>query len=499
MANPLPLNVTTLNQLPATVRVPTYDRRQLPQSIVHIGVGGFHRAHQAAYLDDLLHDPKQERFGICGVGLLPQDNRLGEVLRSQDFLYTLVTRSAGGDHARVIGSLVNFLHAPTDPEGIIERLASPETRIVSLTVTEGGYCENKATGQLDNTHPTILHDLARPGTPVGLYGYLAAALQRRRDTGDPPLTIQSCDNLLNNGAVCKRMLLSFLELLNPDLGEWVAENVAFPNSMVDRITPATSDEHRTLVRDQFGIVDGWPVTAEPFRQWVIEDHFAQGRPAWESVGAQLVPDVEPYEKMKIRLLNGSHQVLCYIGMLLGYRFAPEAMADDQIVELIRRFMDEEAGPLLPPVAGVDIETYKRTLRERFANPAIDDQLGRIGTDGSARIAEFVIPTVREQARQSGPVQVGAFTVAAWIRFLSGKDDLGMDLPYIDRLGEELRDIARRGGADPTPILELKSLFGDALSEMPAFTSEVRAVLRSFYKDGARRTLSRCLERHGYEG
>jgi mannitol 2-dehydrogenase len=488
---PQRLNAAALHELHPDVRKPTYERGSLRQGIVHIGVGGFHRAHQCVYLDDLLHQPGSEAFGICGVGLLPHDERMGEVLRAQDHLYTVVTRGAEGDHPRVIGSIVNFLHAPANPEAVIERMASPETNIVSLTVTEAGYCENKATGALDETHPSIVHDLRNPGEPRGTYGFIAAALDRRRQRGMSPFTVMSCDNLLNNGNVCRRMMLAFLGLRDPALADWVAQSGAFPNSMVDRITPATTDEHRALLRDRFGLDDGWPVVTEPFKQWVIEDHFVQGRPAWETVGAQLVNDVEPYEKMKIRLLNGSHQVMCYVGMLVGYRYAPQAMGDEQVRTLIQRFMDAEATPLLSPVPGIDVEEYKRTLRERFANPAINDQLGRIGTDGSARVTEFVLPTVREQLQRGGPIKVGAFTVAAWIRYLAGRDDLGGDLPFADAMGEPLRDAARRGGADPSSLLSLQELFGD-LAAAPRFINEVGRTLRSFYEAGARATLTQCL-------
>jgi mannitol 2-dehydrogenase len=490
--NPQRLSATSLTRLDPSIQIPRYDRTRLKQAILHIGVGGFHRAHQAVYLDDLLHEPGSEDFGICGVGLLPHDRRIHDVLREQDFLFTVVSRSAAGDVARVIGSMVNFLFAPDDPEKVIHQMASAETKIVSLTITEGGYCENKATGQLDVAHPTIVHDLANPKRPQGAYGYMAEALRRRKAAGQMPFTIQSCDNLLNNGSVCRRMMLAFLERADPHLAAWLAEHGAFPNSMVDRITPATTDVHRQLVRDSFGIDDGWPVTTEPFKQWVIEDQFTQGRPAWEKVGAQLVHDVEPYERMKIRLLNGSHQVMCYIGMLLGYRFSPEAMMDEDVRSLIQRFMDVEVTPLLPEVPGVDLQQYKPTLRERFANPAINDQLPRIGTDGSARVPEFVLPTVSEQLARGGPITVGAFTLAAWIRFLNGKDDTGAELPYADARGEDLRDRARRGGMDASPVLSIKGLFSTDILSSQRFVDEVNRFLRSFCEHGARETLKACL-------
>ena len=337
----------------------------------------------------MLHQPGNAAWGLCGVGLLRQDDRIRDALASQDFLYTLVTRGAGHEHARVIGSIVNFLYAPANPEAVIEKMASPDTRIVSLTITEGGYYVKEGTGQFDDQHPDIQHDLAHPHQPAGVFGYLAEALDRRRARGLPPFTVMSCDNLQNNGDITRRMLLAFMERGDPALAGWVAVNGAFPNSMVDRITPATTDEHRALVRDKFGIDDAWPVTTESFIQWVVEDHFVQGRPAWERVGAQMTHGVEPYEKMKIRLLNGSHQAMCYIGMLLGYRYAHEAMADAQINWLLQAFM-EEVTPLVQPVPGIDLEDYKRTTRERFANPAIKDQLAhrhrRLGSHPQVRPA-----------------------------------------------------------------------------------------------------------------
>jgi mannitol 2-dehydrogenase len=306
----------------------------------------------------------------------------------------------------------------------------------------------------------------------------------------------SCDNLQHNGDVCRRVLLGFLECRDHKLAKWVEAEGAFPNSMGDRITPATTDAERERVHESFGIDDGWPVVTEPFRQWVIEDLFANGRPTWEQAGAQLVQDVTPYEKMKIRLLNGGHQVLCFIGMLLGYRYAPTAMNDADLRALVQRFMDREVTPLLPPVPGIDLEEYKRTLLDRFGNPAMNDQLGRIGTNGSARIAEFVLPTAVEQLRRGGPVAVAAFTVAAWIRYLAGRDDQGDELPFADPLGEALREHARRGGSDASRVLSMRQVFGKEVIAYQRFADEVKASVQRFYGHGARATLKHCLERTG---
>jgi len=491
MTNTIQLNAANLANLPAAVAVPTYARDKVAHSIVHIGVGGFFRSHQAVYLDRLLHQPGEAEWGYCGVGLLPHDAAIRDAMRSQDCLYTVVERSAEGDTARVIGSVLDFLYAPDDPEAVLEQMADPGTRIVALTITEGGYYVNQGNGEFDATHPDIQHDLAHPHAPRCSFGFLLEALQRRRERGLAPFTIMSCDNLQNNGDVARTMLLAFAGLRDPGLADWLAAHGAFPNSMVDRITPATTDEHRALVRERFGIADAWPVMAEPFTQWVIEDRFPGGRPAWERVGAQLTDDVLPYEKMKLRLLNAGHQAMCYIGMLLGYELAHEAMADADIRRLLVKLMDVEVTPLLPPVEGIDLADYKRTLVERFSNPAIRDQLARIGTEGSARIPKFVLPSVREQLSRGGPLGILSFTVACWFRYLNGVSELGTPMPLNDPHGERLRALALQGGADAGPLLSMRDLFGE-LADAPRFVDAVSDALARLYRNGARAALAHVL-------
>jgi mannitol 2-dehydrogenase len=486
------LNEKNLNSLGPSVRVPTYDRRKVGQQIAHIGVGGFYRAHQAVYADDLLHLGADSRWGLCGVGLLQQDARIRDVLLSQDCLYTVVERGAHAEQARVIGSMVNFVFGPGHTQEVIEKLAAEERRIVTLTITEGGYYVHQGTGEFNAEHPDIQHDLAHPGEPICSFGYVLEALDRRRARGLAPFTVMSCDNLQGNGDVMKKMLLAFAELRDPKLHNWLITNCAFPNSMVDRITPATTDEHRALVRDKFGIDDGWPVMCEPFRQWVIEDHFPLGRPAWQEVGAQMTSDVLPYEKMKLRLLNASHQAMCYIGMLLGYEFAHEAMADPQICKLVEQMMEVDVTSLLPAVPGVDLNEYKKTLVERFANPAIRDQLSRLGTEGSARIPKFVLPTISEQIERGGSIRYLSFVVASWFRYLTGKDDEGRDLPIIDPMSKKLTEIAQAGGKDPEQLLSIHEVFSKSLAGSPRFVAELREALASFYENGARATLTRVL-------
>jgi mannitol 2-dehydrogenase len=487
------LNEKNLSLLEPSVAVPSYDRSKVGQSIAHIGVGGFHRAHQAVYADDLFHLSGESQWGLCGVGLLKHDARIRDVMLAQDCLYTVVERGAHGEKARIIGSIVNFLYGPGNTQEVIEKLASADRRIVSLTITEGGYYVHQGTGEFDAQHPDIQHDLAEPSEPICSFGYLLEALNRRRTRGMPPFTVMSCDNLQSNGDIIKKMLLAFAELRDPKLHNWLVENCAFPNSMVDRITPATTDEHRTLVKEEFGIDDGWPVMCEPFKQWVIEDHFPLGRPAWEQVGAQMTSDVLPYEKMKLRLLNASHQAMCYIGMLLGYEFAHEAMSDAQISKLVETMMEVDVTPLVPIVPGVDLGEYKKTLLERFANPAIRDQLSRIGTEGSARIPKFVLPSIVEQLERGGSIKSLCFTVACWFRYLTGKDDQGKELPIIDPMSKKLCELARLGGKDPQSLLSMREVFSESLANSTRFVGEVRNALESFYNKGARATLAKYIE------
>ena len=486
------LNAANLNLLDPKIQVPKYDRQKVGQSIMHVGVGGFHRAHQALYMDDLFHQGGDPHWGYCGVGLLKHDARIRDVMGSQDCLYTLVERSLQGDKARIIGSIVNFLFAPDDPQKVIEQMASAETRIISLTITEGGYYIDQSTGEFNEKHPDIQYDLAHPHEPRCSFGYLLEAFDRRRIRGLPPVTLMSCDNIQSNGEVAKKMLTAFAELRDPVFRNWLTENVIFPNSMVDRITPATTDEHRTLVKEKFGIDDGWPVMTESFKQWVIEDHFVQGRPAWELVGAQMTTDVLPYEKMKLRLLNASHQALCYIGMLLGKQLVHETMADHDIQTLVAKMMDHEVTPLLSAVPGVDLTEYKKTLIERFANPAIRDQLSRIGIYGSSGIPKFVLPSVEEQLQRKGPIKLLSFTVASWFRYLGGLDESGKEMPMLDPMAPILRERAKAAGKDARKLLAMREIFTEELANSPSFVQQVSETLESFYANGARSTLAKSI-------
>ena len=485
---PIALTEQSLSQLP--VPGPAYDRTQVAYGIVHIGVGGFHRAHQALYLDNYLAQNPDSNWGICGVGLLEFDRKMQDVMQSQDGLYTLVERSPAADEARVIGSIVNYLFAPDDHEAVIAALAAPQCRIVTLTITEGGYYVVEGTGEFDASHPTIQHDLEHPDTPHGVYGFLTAALEQRRQQGLPPFTVLSCDNLQGNGDLVKKMLTAFAQQQNPDSARWIEENVAFPNSMVDRITPSTTPADIEMVRDRFAIDDRWPVVAEPFLQWVIEDHFCAGRPDWETVGVQMTDDVKPYEMMKLRLLNASHSLIGYLGSLLGYTYTSEAMADPLICQAVERLMDEVT-PTLPPLPGIQLEDYKQTLIERFANPKVHDQLARLCLNGSDKVPKFTLGSLRDKLEQGGSVTYLSFAIALWFRYLNGTNEQGQPMPIDDPMASLLTEKALMGKDDPTPLLNIETIFGK-LPESSAFVTAVTSHLQQLYAIGTRETASSLL-------
>lgn len=482
----------TLQAAAERVEAPQYDRRRLRVGIVHFGVGGFHRAHQAMYLDRLMNGGKALDWAICGVGLLPSDEQMKNALTEQDCLYTLVEKRSDGVYAaRVIGSIVEYLYAPDDPQAVVRRLADPATRIVSLTITEGGYSIDDVTGEFDPGTPEVAADLRSGATPRTVFGLVTEALALRRWAGHPPFTVVSCDNLQGNGVLARRAFVSFARLRDPELGAWIGEHVRFPNSMVDRITPVTTDADRAEVRRRFGIDDRWPVVCEPFVQWVLEDSFSCGRPALEEVGVQVVADVEPYELMKLRLLNASHQGLCYFARLCGYEFVHEAARDPLFVTFLRQYMDAEATPTLAPVRGVDLSEYKDTLIERFGNPQIRDTIARLCAESSDRIPKWLLPVVRVQLTQGGEVSRSAAIVASWARYAEGHDEQGQPIEVVDRQRERIMSLARRQEEEPLAFLANRDLFGD-LIDQPRFTDAYGRALRSLHERGARSTLERLV-------
>ncbi len=466
------LNKSTLAQLP--IDKPSYNRDEIGVGIVHFGVGGFHRAHQARYVDRLLEMGLAKDWGICGVGVLPADRKMADVMAAQDGLYTLLLENPDGSRdARVVGSIVDYRYAPDDPDAVVELLAAPSTRIVSLTITEGGY-------SLEN-----LGD-------VNVFGLVADALARRRDRGIASPTIMSCDNIEGNGNVARQVFTTYADRAHPGLGDWMTEHTHFPNSMVDRITPATTPDVIAVVRDEFGIEDEWPVVAEPFTSWVLEDDFSDGRPPYEDVDVLLVEDVMPYELMKLRLLNASHQSLCYFAYLAGYRLVHDAAADPLFAEFLLQYMDSEATPTLKPVPGIDLPDYKRTLIERFANPGIKDTVARLCFGSSDRIPKWQLPVIRANLASGGPVRMAAATVASWARYAEGVDEHGQPIDVQDQLADTLVPLARSQHEHPTAFIENTEVFGD-LATQPRFVEAYLWALDSLHRDGARATLNALLK------
>jgi mannitol 2-dehydrogenase len=486
-AEPQPLNAVTLARWRGQLPAPSYDRSLVTPGVVHVGVGGFHRAHQAMYHDRLLSEGALD-WGICGVGVMPADQRMKQVLDAQDGLYTLVLKDSDGTYEpRVIGSIVEYLYAPDDPEAVIEKMAAESTRIVSLTITEGGYNLSDITGEFDLSNPDVTADLVPGAVPRTTFGLITEALRRRWKRGQRPFTVMSCDNLQDNGYLSKRVFTAFARLRDPELGDWVERQARFPNSMVDRITPVTTDADRAEVRERFGIDDRWPVVCEPYTQWVLEDAFTAGRPPYEQVGVQVVDHVEPYELMKLRLLNGSHQALAYFGYLCGYRLVHEAAQDPLFQSFLLGYMDKEATPTLAPVPGVDLDGYKYTLLERFSNPQVRDTIARLCAESSDRIPKWVLPVVREQLAKGGEIRRSAAVVASWARYAEGIDEAGRPIEVVDRLRDTLMRAAGRQREDPVAFIANRDVFGDLVDQEP-FVSAYRSALVSLHERGARATL-----------
>ncbi|RZT25048.1 mannitol 2-dehydrogenase [Mycobacterium sp. BK558] len=461
------LNRSTLAHLP--VAGPTYDRSEIGVGIVHFGVGGFHRAHQAMYVDQLLERGLAREWGICGVGVMPADQRMKQALDAQDGLYTLILKNPDGSRdVRVVGSILDFRYAPDDPEAVIELLAAPTTRMVSLTITEGGY-------QIENA------------TELSVFGLVTESLARRRTRGIASPTIVSCDNIEGNGDIARRAFTEYADRFHPGLSEWMAEHTKFPNSMVDRITPVTTPEVVSALAQDYDLEDQWPVVAEPFTAWVLEDDFADGRPPLEEVGVLMVSDVTPYELMKLRLLNAGHQGLCYFAYLAGYRLVHEAAGDPLFAEFLLAYMDSEATPTLKPVPGIDLSDYKRTLIERFANPGVRDTIARLCADSSDRIPKWLLPVIRANLDSDRPVRLSAAIVASWARYAEGVDEQGDAIQVVDQLADSLIPIARSQRDNPLAFIENADVFGD-LAQQPRFVEAYRWALNALHTDGARATL-----------
>ncbi|RON69455.1 mannitol dehydrogenase family protein [Pseudomonas fluorescens] len=487
------LNQQNLHRLAAPVQLPAYSLRDTRQGIAHIGVGGFHRAHQAYYTDALMNTGEALDWAICGVGLRAEDRRARDDLKEQDYLFTLFELGDSDDtEVRVIGAIRDMLLAEDGAQALIARLADPQIRIVSLTITEGGYCIDDSTGEFMAHLPQIQHDLEHPEAPTTVFGFLCAALEKRRGSGTPAFTLMSCDNLPHNGAVTRKALLAFAALRNEGLRDWIEQNVSFPNAMVDRITPMTSTAHRLQLADKHGVDDAWPVVCEPFVQWVLEDKFVNGRPAWEKVGVQFTDDVSPYEEMKIKLLNGSHLALTYLGFLKGYRFVHETMNDPLFVRYMRAYMDLDVTPQLAPVPGIDLTDYKNTLVARFSNQAIADQLERVCSDGSSKFPKFTIPTINRLIADGRETKRAALVVAAWALYLKGVDENGDTYSVPDPRATFCQALVADDGLMTDRLLAVEEIFGTAIPRSAAFVAAFEWCCESLREVGVTRTLERVL-------
>lgn len=486
----VPLSLSTLGDLPQGVGRPSYARDALRPGIVHFGVGNFHRAHLQVYLDRLFNAGRDQDWAVIGAGVTPYDVRMRDALAGQDWLSTVVEQSADRSGAHVTGVMTDFL-PPMDGKAITAQLADPAIRIVSLTVTEGGYFINPATGRFDPDNPAIQADTANPDDPKTVFGLILAGLRARRDAGTPPFTVLSCDNIPHNGVVVRNTIAGLAEAQDPGLAAWVRDSVAFPNGMVDRIAPATSDRERDICRETFGIDDAWPVFCEDFIQWVVEDNFPAGRPAFETVGAQFVSDVTPFEHMKIRILNGGHATICYPAGLLDVHFVHEAMEHPLVRGFLRKIELEEVLPILPPVPDTDLGAYFQLIERRFSNPKIGDTIRRLAFDGSNRQPKFIIPSVADRLAKGLPVDGLALESAFWCRYCEGTTDSGKVIEANDPIWDRLQTQARLAKTDPMAWLEMRDIYGD-VAQAPAFRDAFAASLRAIWADGAAAVLTRYI-------
>ncbi|MEX6507431.1 mannitol dehydrogenase family protein [Jiella sp. M17.18] len=480
------LSLQTLSRLPDAVQRPAYDPRAVTAGIVHLGVGAFHRAHQAVYVDDLLASDPQ--WGIVGASLRRADMR--DALKPQDDLYTVAVRSGEGTALRVVGSIQKIHVAPEDPEALLEAMCDPAIRIVSLTVTEKGYCHDPATGDLNPEHPDVKADLANPRAPTSAPGLLVEALRRRRAANIVPFTVMPCDNLPANGPTVHRIMSQYAALLDDGLARFVETDVAVAGTMVDRIVPATTEAETAEICAALGLQDAWPVVTEPFTQWVIEDRFPTGRPDFSAVGAEMVADVEPYERMKLRMLNGSHSTLAYLGYLAGYETVSQAMADPAIERLVRQLMTEEVMPTLD-MPGTDLGGYRDALVQRFHNPALKHRTWQIAMDGSQKLPQRFLGTVRDRLAAGASLDRLALGVAAWMRYVTAVDETGAPIEVKDPLAARLKAIADETGRDAERLaaayLGVEAVFGRDLRDDPAFARPVTRALAMLLERGAAAT------------
>ncbi|MFK7793041.1 MAG: mannitol dehydrogenase family protein [Devosiaceae bacterium] len=482
------LSDAILRSLNPSVLCPAYNRASLKTGIVHLGLGAFHRAHMASYIEACLFD--DPRWGICGVSLRSSDTR--DALSPQNGLYSLGVEGDEGLSVQVIGALQQVVVAPQEPERLEAALLSPDTRIVSLTITEKGYCYDPATGRLNLDHPDIQHDLTTDGYPRSAIGWLARSLLARRQAGLPAFTLLSCDNLPSNGALLRQIMLDYLQKNAPEAIDWAQDNLACPSTMVDRIVPATTDENRAAMASTLGVHDAWPVMSEPFSQFVVEDNFPQGRPAWEPHGVTMAGDVEPYEKMKLRMLNGSHSTIAYLGFLAGHETVADTIQDVAFRTLIHDLMTLEVMPTLQMPEGIDLPAYRDALLLRFANTTLKHKTYQIAMDGSLKLPQRLLDTIRQRLMNGQSIDRLALGIAAWMRYVKGIDEAGKPITIQDPIAEEIAEKVAKKSASPSSLAQalmgIQSMFGDDLANNPLFVGPVVEKLEMLTTQGAQKTV-----------
>lgn len=474
--------------LPLRVQQPQYDRQKLRSRIVHFGFGAFHRAHQALLTNRVLNAQGGD-WGICEISLFSGDKLMSQ-LRAQEHLFTVLEKGAEGNQAIIVGAVHECLNARLDSlAAIIEKFCEPQVAIVSLTITEKGYCIDPATGKLDISNERIIHDLENPTEPHSAPGILVEALHRRLERGLPPFTVLSCDNIPDNGHVVKNAVLGMAHKRSPALAQWIQSHVSFPGTMVDRIVPAATEESLAEITRELGVEDPCAISCEPFIQWVIEDNFVAGRPQWEAAGVQMVQDVLPWEQMKLRMLNGSHSFLAYLGYLAGFAHISDCMHDRYFREAARRLMLDEQAPTLQ-ITGVDLTAYAEKLLERYANPALKHRTWQIAMDGSQKLPQRMLDSVREHLRRETSWPLLALGVAGWMRYVSGVDDAGHAIDIRDPLLDRIHAIVEtsRESERASALLTLREIFGADLPHNPQFVDAVSLALQNITRHGARQAL-----------
>ncbi len=483
------------HSLPREVQQPQYDRTALRSRIVHIGFGAFHRAHQALMTDRVLNQLGGD-WGICEVSL--HSAGLLASLRGQDHLFTLLEKDGDTRSARIIGAVhESTIAASEGMDAVLEKLAEPQVAIVSLTITEKGYCIEPGSGELDRLHPAIQADLRHPLQPTSVPGILVEALRRRHQRGLAPFTLLSCDNIPGNGQVVKRAILGLANARDPALSDWIERHAAFPSTMVDRIVPAATPEALDEITALLGVEDPCAIACEPFIQWVIEDHFVAGRPEWQQAGAQFVNDVAPYEQMKLRMLNGSHSFLACLGHLAGYQHISDCMADGSFRTAVAALMVNEQAPTLSlDPAAVDIADYGRRLQARFANPALHHRTWQIAMDSTQKLPQRMLDSVRWHIARGSAYPLLALGIAGWMRYVGGHDDAGETIEIRDPLSDTLRRLVAsspEGAARVRALLTLHQVFGTDLPAIPSFVDAVSGAYERVRQQGAKAAVAAAVD------